>query len=181
MATGVDWRRLERPGVEELLGKGVYYGASTAEAPGLSGRHCVIVGGGNSAGQVAVFFSDWADQVTMVVRGSALSSSMSTYLVDQIESITTIAVRYDASVDRVEGDTWLDRVVITDGDGSSTDVDGGALSSASAGSRAPSGRSVPWPGTRPATSSPDPGEQTARATPPGHWSATRSPWRRPCP
>lgn len=87
----------------------------------------MIVGGGNSAGQAAVFFSDWADQVTMMVRGSALSSSMSTYLVDQIESITTVAVRYDASVDRVEGDTWLDRVVITDGDGSSTDVDGGAL------------------------------------------------------
>ena len=85
-ATGVEWRELPVPGLDELYGRGVYYGAATSEAPGLEGRDVFVVGGGNSAGQAAMFFSRWAASVTVLVRGDALADSLSRYLLERVEA-----------------------------------------------------------------------------------------------
>ena len=84
LATGVDWRRLEVPGIDELLGSGVYYGAGPSEAVTCSGSRVAIIGGGNSAGQAAIRFSRYAARVALLVRGSSLEASMSQYLIRQI-------------------------------------------------------------------------------------------------
>jgi thioredoxin reductase (NADPH) len=106
-ATGVEWRRLDVPGVDRLLHAGVYYGSAISEAPGLQGRDVFIVGGGNSAGQAAMNFAGWARSVTLVVRGAGLSSSMSAYLTARIDATPNVEVRTHARVDRVDGDDWL--------------------------------------------------------------------------
>jgi cation diffusion facilitator CzcD-associated flavoprotein CzcO len=79
-ASGVEWRRLDVPGVDDLLGAGVYYGAGPSEALACTGSHVVVVGGGNSAGQAVVRFSRYAKRVTLLVRGRDLGASMSQYL-----------------------------------------------------------------------------------------------------
>ena len=84
LANGVEWRRLDVPGLEGLLGRGVLYGASRTEAFGIVGKRIFLVGGGNSAGQAAMFFSDYAEQVRVLVRGPGLHVSMSQYLIDQL-------------------------------------------------------------------------------------------------
>ena len=84
LASGVEWRRLEVPGIDELLGAGVYYGAGPSEALGCAGAHVVVVGGGNSAGQAVVRFSRYAVRVTLLVRGPRIAASMSKYLIDAI-------------------------------------------------------------------------------------------------
>src|SRR6266852_6208290 len=81
LASGVDWRRLEVPGIDELLGSGVYYGAGPSEAVTCMGCRVAIVGGGNSAGQAVIRFSRYAAHVTLLVRGSSLEASMSQYLI----------------------------------------------------------------------------------------------------
>src|SRR6202142_1482986 len=85
IASGVDWRRLEIPGIDELLGSGVYYGAGPSEAITCSGTRVAIVGGGNSAGQAVIRFSRYAAQVTLLVRGRSLEASMSQYLISQVK------------------------------------------------------------------------------------------------
>ena len=84
LATGVEWRRLEAEDVERLIGRGVLYGAARTEAPTVIGKDVFIVGGGNSAGQAAMFFSSYAASVTVLVRGAGLELSMSQYLIEQI-------------------------------------------------------------------------------------------------
>jgi thioredoxin reductase (NADPH) len=106
-ATGVEWRRLDVPGVERLLGAGVYYGAGPSEAPGCRGAGVAIVGGGNSAGQACMRFSRYADRVTLLVRGATLGASMSQYLIDQIAATGNIEVRTGTWVVGVDGDTRL--------------------------------------------------------------------------
>ncbi len=81
LASGVDWRRLEVPGIDELLGSGVYYGAGPSEAVTCTGCRVAIIGGGNSAGQAVIRFSRYAAQVTLLVRGPSLEASMSQYLI----------------------------------------------------------------------------------------------------
>ena len=103
IATGVTVRKLEVPGIEALTGAGIYYGAAMSEAAYYRGQHVVVVGGANSAGQAAVFFSRYASQVTMLVRGSSLKRGMSQYLVDQIESTENIVVETHTEVTSVEG------------------------------------------------------------------------------
>src|SRR5688572_6349692 len=76
VATGVQWRRLDAPGIDRLVGRGVYYGAAAIEALGVRGCNIHIVGGGNSAGQAAMMLSNYAESVTMLVRGPSLSASM---------------------------------------------------------------------------------------------------------
>jgi thioredoxin reductase (NADPH) len=93
LATGVEWRRLEVPGIEELLGAGVYYGAAPSEAVTCRGCRVAIVGGGNSAGQAAVRFSRYASEVTLVVRGADIGRSMSRYLVDRVRALENVKVR----------------------------------------------------------------------------------------
>jgi thioredoxin reductase (NADPH) len=93
VASGVDWRRLEVPGIDELLGSGVYYGAGPSEAVTCSGCRVTIVGGGNSAGQAVIRFSRYASHVTLLVRGSSLEASMSQYLIRQVKELGNVEVR----------------------------------------------------------------------------------------
>ena len=114
IATGVDYRRLDVPFLESLVGRGVYYGAAVTEAPAMAGRHCVVVGGGNSAGQAAVHLARFADRVTVVVRARTLASSMSDYLIRQIDASPTIDVRYSTEVVGGEGDDGLAGLLLRD-------------------------------------------------------------------
>jgi thioredoxin reductase (NADPH) len=92
IATGVDWRRLEAPGLDSLLGTGVFYGAALSEAEAMTGRRVVVVGGGNSAGQAAIYLARRAATVTVVVRGQSLEESMSAYLIQEIDAAANIDV-----------------------------------------------------------------------------------------
>ena len=93
LATGVSYRRLTAPGLDEFAGRGVYYGSALSEAPGCAGQNIYVVGGANSAGQAAVYFAKYAKSVTMLIRGASLEASMSFYLIQQIESIPNISVQ----------------------------------------------------------------------------------------
>ena len=84
IATGVSYRKLDAPGCEELAGAGVYYGAAATEALATAGQDVFVVGGGNSAGQAAMYLAGFARHVTVLVRGNGLAESMSRYLIDQI-------------------------------------------------------------------------------------------------
>lgn len=114
VATGVTTRRLLLPEVERLTGAGIYYGAALNEAANYRGERVVVVGGANSAGQGAMFFSRFAAQVTMVVRGSSLEAGMSQYLVEQIRATPNINLRLRAEVAAVRGARSLDEVDIFD-------------------------------------------------------------------
>jgi thioredoxin reductase (NADPH) len=117
-APGMEWRRLEVEGVEELLGRGVYYGAGRSESVGCRGLDVVVVGAGNSAGQAVMNFAEANARVTMVVRGDALGRSMSPYLVRRIERQPLIEVRLQSKVRAVHGDqTRLRAVTIEDAAG----------------------------------------------------------------
>ncbi len=112
LALGVSWQRLNIPGVEKLTGAGVYYGAAQTEALACTDEDVYIVGGANSAGQAAMYFSKYARQVTMLVRGDSLTKSMSQYLIDQIEATDNITVQTHSSVIEAKGETSLEALVI---------------------------------------------------------------------
>ncbi|WP_410671244.1 FAD-dependent oxidoreductase [Amycolatopsis sp. cmx-4-68] len=112
LASGVTYRALDAEGIEELTGRGVYYGSAATEAPECKGEHVYIVGGANSAGQAAVFFSRHASDVTILVRGASLESSMSHYLIEQIAGIGNIHVRTHTTVKQVHGDEHLERLTV---------------------------------------------------------------------
>ena len=112
VATGVDYRRLGVESIEELVGRGVYYGAAMAAARELAGDHIVIVGGGNSAGQAAIHAARFAKEVTIVVRRPDLTATMSSYLINEIEWNPRISVRgsacvVDGGADDVGHLSWL--------------------------------------------------------------------------
>jgi thioredoxin reductase (NADPH) len=107
IAVGVYYKRLATPGVERLTGAGVYYGATMTEARAYSGESVYIVGGANSAGQAAMYFSKYAKQVTMLVRGESLKASMSKYLIDQIAATSNIEVKACCQVLEAMGETRL--------------------------------------------------------------------------
>lgn len=115
LATGVEWRRLEAEGVDRLLGHGVLYGAAKTEAQTVIGKDVFIVGGGNSAGQAAMFFSSYAKSVTVLVRGAGLELCMSSYLIDQIASKSNITVEPYTRVVSVGGVTHLETICTTTG------------------------------------------------------------------
>lgn len=110
LATGVDWRRLNVNGGERLLGRGVFYGAARSEATHVIGKKVFIVGGGNSAGQAAMFFSSYAAEVKVLVRGKGLKLSMSQYLIDQIVSKANIQVLPYRQVVSAEGEDRLEKI-----------------------------------------------------------------------
>ncbi|MEM9803675.1 MAG: FAD-dependent oxidoreductase [Cyanobacteria bacterium P01_D01_bin.56] len=112
LAMGVSWRRLKVPGIEQLTGAGVYYGAAQTEALACAGEDVYVVGGANSAGQAAMYFSRFAHQVTMLVRGDSLTKSMSQYLIDQIDDTDNIQVWTHSSVVEAKGDGHLEALVI---------------------------------------------------------------------
>jgi len=112
VATGVQWRRLDAPGIDRLQGAGVYYGGGTTEALSCKGEIVYVVGGANSAGQAAMNFARYADKVVMLLRGDSLSSTMSRYLIDQIKATPNIQLWTHASVAEVHGDTHLEEVSV---------------------------------------------------------------------
>jgi thioredoxin reductase (NADPH) len=115
LAMGVSYRRLDVPGIDDFIGAGVFYGASGVEEHSMQGRHVVVIGGGNSAGQAAVHMSTNAKQVTMVIRGDSLAASMSEYLIKEIENTPGIKVLSRTQVVGVAGEGWLQRVVLSSG------------------------------------------------------------------
>lgn len=112
IATGVQWRRLEAPGIDLLQGAGVYYGGGATEALSCKGESVYVVGGANSAGQAAMNFSKYAERVVILVRGDSLSSTMSQYLIDQIKETPNIQLWTHASVAEVHGDTHLEEISV---------------------------------------------------------------------
>lgn len=114
LATGVSYIRLDAAGLDQLVGRGVYYGAGLSEMSSIAGEDIFVVGGANSAGQAAMHFSTVARSVTMLVRGQTLTSGMSHYLIEQIEHTPTITVRFGASVVGAVGEEHLEQLVIRD-------------------------------------------------------------------
>lgn len=108
LATGVDWRRLEAEGIDRLRGRGVLYGASRMEAGSVVGKDIFIVGGGNSAGQAAMFFSSYAKSVTVLMRGEGLKLTMSSYLIEQIAHRQNITIEPFTEVVSVAGENALE-------------------------------------------------------------------------
>jgi thioredoxin reductase (NADPH) len=128
VSIGVQYRRLSAPGVEELLGAGVFYGASLCEAPATRNRTAYIVGGGNSAGQAAVYLAEYAEHVTILVRRESLSATMSSYLIDQIRQLSNVTVRPNTEVIRAGGAGRLEQLTLCNSVTRQTeDVEAGAL------------------------------------------------------
>jgi thioredoxin reductase (NADPH) len=119
-ASGARYRRLEVDRLRELEGRGVYYAATELEAQQCAGSPVVIVGGGNSAGQAAVFMADQGSKVTVVVRGPDLRASMSSYLVDRLDAHPNIETRTGTQVVRLDGDPMLSAVGMRGSEGEST-------------------------------------------------------------
>jgi thioredoxin reductase (NADPH) len=114
IATGASYRKLDLPGIERLTGAGVYYGAAITEALACRDKDVFIVGGGNSAGQAAMYLSKYARSVTILVRGESLATSMSQYLIAQIEAQENIAVWIRSRVVEAKGSTSLEVIIIAD-------------------------------------------------------------------
>jgi thioredoxin reductase (NADPH) len=118
VASGVSYRQLDAPGFSEYTGAGIYYGAALAEARSCSDQHVVVIGGANSAGQAAVYFSDYASKVSILVRGPSLEKSMSRYLIDQLAGLAKVEVRTQTEAVAAEGtDGRLKALRIRDGGG----------------------------------------------------------------
>lgn len=112
ISSGVSYRTLDAPGVRELTGAGVYYGAAMTEGESVRSQDVYIVGGANSAGQAAMYFSHFASTVTMLVRGESLSSTMSHYLIDQISATPNIRVWTETQLSEARGDGRLEQLVL---------------------------------------------------------------------
>jgi thioredoxin reductase (NADPH) len=114
LATGVDYHKLEVPGADQLTGLGVYYGSAATEAPACAGEDVYVVGGGNAAGQAAMFLSRHAQRVTLLVRADGLEQSMSYYLIRQIHDTPSIEVRARTQVVAAAGQQRLERLSLCD-------------------------------------------------------------------
>ncbi len=112
LATGVQYRRLEVPGADQLTGRGIYYGAALVEAAACKDEDVYVVGAANSAGQAALHFAKFACKVTMLVRGAGLEASMSKYLIDEIERTSNIDVRPNTQVLEAIGQDHLEALRI---------------------------------------------------------------------
>jgi thioredoxin reductase (NADPH) len=117
VASGVTYRQLEVPGARELGGRGVYYGAATTEAILYRGEVVGVVGGGNSAGQATVHLARFASRVHLLVRGTGLDATMSTYLVEQINSLENVEVHVQGETARLVGTDHLERATFATPDG----------------------------------------------------------------
>jgi len=112
VATGVQWRKLGVPGVERLTGAGIYYGAAITEAMSTRDEDVYVVGGANSAGQAAMYFSKYARRVVMLVRGPSLSTTMSQYLINQLKATSNIQIEFNSSVVEAHGKDHLEAISI---------------------------------------------------------------------
>jgi thioredoxin reductase (NADPH) len=120
IASGLSWRRLDIPGIESLQEAGVYYGAAMTEAQLCAGEDVYVIGGANSAGQAAVYFSKFAKTVTILVRADSLEKGMSQYLIDQIGQVENIRVETQSEVVEVHGDGHLESITIANRDSDET-------------------------------------------------------------
>lgn len=128
LALGVQWRKLGVPGEDRLQGAGIYYGAGSTEAVSCRDEDVYLVGGANSAGQAAMYFSNFARRVVMLVRGTSLAATMSQYLIDQIEQTENIHVEYQTRVVAVQGEEHLAALTLScDLSGEKRDVDASSL------------------------------------------------------
>ncbi len=128
IATGMEVRRLESEGITPLVGAGVFYGAALAEAANYRGQDVLVIGGANSAGQGAMFFSRYARKVTMLVRSSSLGDAMSQYLVDRITEAPNIEVLTGTTLAAAHGAERLERVTVADvASGARRDIDAAAM------------------------------------------------------
>ena len=114
IATGASYRRLGIPGLEDLQGRGVFYGAAASEAPAMRGRNVFVAGGGNSAGQTALHMAKWAHRVTLLVRGESLADSMSDYLLREIGATPNVDVCYRVRVAGGTGTGHLQSLALED-------------------------------------------------------------------
>lgn len=112
VTTGVTYRRLAAPGLDRLLGVGVFYGAATVEAPAMAGESAFVVGGANSAGQAALHLAKFAANVVLLVRGNTLRASMSEYLITHLQATPNIQIRYQTQVVEAHGDSQLESLTI---------------------------------------------------------------------
>ena len=112
VATGVQWRKLNAPGVERLTGAGIYYGAAMTEAFSCKDEDVFVIGGANSAGQAAMYFSKYARRVVMLVRGPSLATSMSQYLINQLKETRNVQIEFNSSVVEVHGEDHLEAISI---------------------------------------------------------------------
>jgi thioredoxin reductase (NADPH) len=120
LAPGVQYRKLDIPGGERLAGRGIYYGAALVEAAACKDEEVFVVGGANSAGQAALYFSKYARNVTMLVRGKGLTATMSKYLIDEIDRTSNIVVRAGTQVLEAMGEEHLEQIRICGPEGEST-------------------------------------------------------------
>jgi thioredoxin reductase (NADPH) len=124
LATGVSYRQLGAPGLDDMTGRGVYYGSTLTEAAACTGQDIYIVGGANSAGQAAVYLAKHAKSVTILVRGASLERSMSYYLIQQLREIGNISVRTCTEVIAAEGSDHLERLTLRDTSTGATEIVG---------------------------------------------------------
>src|SRR5262249_39239941 len=128
LACGVSWRRLEVEGFDQLLGRGVFYGAARSEAANTHGLDVHVVGAGNSAGQAAMFFANHARSVTILCRGTTLATSMSSYLIDQLDRQPTVRVLLRTEVERAQGTDSLEAIDVRNSEtGKVTHLESGGL------------------------------------------------------
>jgi thioredoxin reductase (NADPH) len=123
VASGVSYRQMDAPGFSDFTGAGVYYGAAMTEARSCRDQHVVIIGGANSAGQAAVYFSGYAGQVTMLVRAPSLTKSMSYYLIEQLAALPNVDIRTGTQAVGAEGDGRLQRIRTRGPDGEEAPLD----------------------------------------------------------
>ena len=114
LAMGVSWRTLAVPGAAALIGRGIYYGAARTEALGVRGKEVYLIGGGNSAGQAAMFFSAYACRVTLLIRASSIQAGMSQYLIDQLATKDNVVARLNAQVTAAQGQGHLEAITVQD-------------------------------------------------------------------
>jgi thioredoxin reductase (NADPH) len=114
LATGVTYRRLDAEGLEDLTGRGVYYGSTATEAPSCAGEDVYLIGGANSAGQAAVYFARYARRVHLLIRGNDLRQSMSQYLISQLSALPNIEVHTCTEVVAGSGEEHLEELVLRD-------------------------------------------------------------------
>lgn len=117
VSTGVQYRRLPLDNLERLEGRGIFYWATEIESRFCSNTDAVVIGGGNSAGQAAMYLSRTAGHVHLVVRSGSLSSSMSRYLTQRLEADPKVTIHYNTEVTRLHGEDWLEAVTIKGADG----------------------------------------------------------------
>jgi thioredoxin reductase (NADPH) len=126
-ATGMEYREHPSPGVAEHTGAGVYYGSATTEAPVCSNQRVLVIGGGNSAGQAAMYLSRYANEVQIVIRRESLRHTMSQYLIEQIEKTPNIRLRARTELERVDGTDRVERVTLKAEGGSTVEEDADAV------------------------------------------------------